>query len=73
MMPGEEPPVSREIAAVAALTAVSRGEVAPASRVNGGLPTRERRAVPVLVRHARSGVPSCPDPAFNLVRSDPHR
>src|ERR1700761_803297 len=39
---------------------VGCGEVAPASGMNGGRPTRERRFLPILVRHARPGVPRFP-------------
>ena len=68
LMPREKPPIGGQVAAVApAFTAVSCCEVTPASRVNGAFPSRGCRTLPVLVRHARSGVPSCPDPEFARV------
>ncbi len=58
-MPGQKAPISGQIAAVApTLAAMSRREAAPASRMNGRFPSRDGRALPILVRHARSGVPS---------------
>src|ERR1700733_3325383 len=58
-MPCQEPPIGGQVTAIApAVTAVSCCEVTPASRVNGtAYPPRECRTLPVLVRHARSGVP----------------
>ena len=58
LMPRQKPPIGSQIAAVPpASTTVSCGEVTPASRMNGAFPSRGRRTLPVLVRHARSGVP----------------
>ena len=57
-MPGEQPPVCRQIAAIAPFTAMRGGEAAAAARMGGRFPAREwRGALPVLIRHARSGVP----------------
>ena len=58
LMPGQQPPVSGQVTAIApALTAASCYGIAPAPRVTDGFPRRGCRIVPVLIRHARSGVP----------------
>ena len=44
-----------------AFTTVGRREVTPASRMNGAS-LAGQRALPILIRHSRSGVPSFPIP-----------
>src|SRR5207237_10841235 len=63
----DEQPVARQQAAISgqitavapASAAMGRGKVTAAPRMNGGVaPSRGRSDLPILFRHARSGVPS---------------
>src|SRR5580658_4985956 len=63
-IPRKQPPIGGQIAAVAPPpTAMSGREITPTPGVRGLFPSRERRALPILIRHARSGVPSSVAPS----------
>ena len=66
-MPGQDPPIGSQIPAIArTLAAVSRRKAAPASWMDERLPSGDGRALPILVRHARSGVPSSVAPSSDI-------